>query len=174
MMMSCLAAGGMDTVKSEIRDQFGKHHSDSHYQVNASGLYEPDVREMRDPTWPRQYDEKAIKVVVPFLPNLTVHQYRVIFMRRDLEEVRQSFEAAFGGKMKLAELEQQVHLALERLSNRKDTELVQVQYSDVLTAPLQEFRKLRDYGWPIDPVAAAALVDPSQYRFRRELLEVGI
>jgi len=174
MMMSCLEAGGMSVVKSERREEFGKVHSDDQYAVNANGLYEPDPAEFKESGWPRQHDGKAIKVVVPWLPHLAVHDYRVVFMRRDPEEIRQSYEAAFGMKLNADEIQQRCDLAVERLNNRRDVELIELQYAEVIAEPLSTFESLLYAGWPIGPVEAALAVDPSLYRFRLENLTVGI
>lgn len=41
-----------------------------------------------------------------------------------------------------------------------------INYSAVIDNPLQEFQKLKDAGWPIDPAKAVAAVDPKLYRNR--------
>lgn len=175
MIMSCLEAGGMDVVKSEQRDKFGAAHSDQHYRVNPYGLYEPDIREMNEPGWPKQHDGKVLKVVVPWLRALSVHDYRVVFMLRDPEEIRQSYEAAFGGKMKREAIERQTVEALDQLRNRRDVRTITtLNYRDVVDDPILAFAKLRSDGWPIDGEAAASVVQPELCRFRREKLTVGI
>jgi len=175
MKMECMEAGGMSVVKSESRDQFGAAHNDEHYRVNPHGLYEPDLTELRQLGWPKQHDGKVLKVVVPWLRALSVHEYRVVFMLRDFEEIRQSFEGAFGGRLKRETIEQQVAEALAQLRNRRDVlTLTTLNYCDVVADPQRELSRLRAAGWPIDVEAAASVVNPDLYRFRLERLTVGI
>lgn len=175
MMMSCLEAGGMSVVKSAEREQFGAAHSDEHYKVNAGGLYEPNPAEMNQPGWPKQHDGTALKVVVPWLRALSVHDYRVVFLLREFEEIRQSYEGAFGQKLKREGIERQVTEGLAQLHNRRDVRTVTtLNYADVIANPLAAFNKLRSAGWPIDVEAAASLVNPELYRFRLERLTVGL
>lgn len=171
MFMQALEAGGMTVVRSESRDRMNAAHSDELYRPNPESLYEPDVREMREPGWPRQHDGKALKVVAPFLPRLAVHGYRVVFMRRDPEEIRQSYEGAFGVRLRVERIEQTVFEGLRTLRNRRDVhDLVGLNFADVIDDPVSAFASLN---WPIDAQAAVSVVDPSLYRFRKELLTVG-
>jgi hypothetical protein len=171
MMMSCLEAGGLPVVRSESRDRLNAAHSDQHYRPNPTSLYEPDERAMRVPGWPRQHDGHALKVVAPLLGRLAAHEYRVVFMRRDSEEIRQSYEGAFGGRVTAQQIETVIAEALRTLNNRRDVhEIIELQYGDVIDDPVLSLASL---GWPIDVQAAAAVVDPSLYRFRLNRLTVG-
>ena len=61
------------------------------------------------------------------------------------------------------------------LENREDVSGVKVvDYSTLIAKPEMVMAHMRYEGWPIDPLEAAAVIDPAQYRFRRELLTVGI
>jgi hypothetical protein len=174
MMCECLEAGGMSVVKSEARDRFGAAHGDEHYAVNPNGLYEPNPRDMQSPGWPRQHDGKALKVVFPWLNALAVHQYKAVAMLRDAEEIRQSFEGAFGKSIPLERIRQASKEGLEKLNNRRDVQLICLCYSEVVSDPLGAFGLLGSQGWPIEPAKAAAVVKPELYRFRLETLTVGI
>lgn len=164
----------MSVVKSEARDQFGAAHSDQHYAVNPNGLYEPNPRDMQAPGWPRQHDGKVLKVVFPWLNALSVHQYKAVVLLRDPEEIRQSFEGAFGKRIPLERIKQATKDGLEKLNNRRDVELACLCYAEVIADPLAGFRLLALQGWPIEPAKAAAVVNPDLYRFRLESLTVGI
>lgn len=166
MMMQALEAGGMPVLRSERRDRLNESHADEQYRPNPISLYEPDPREMTL-GWPRQHDGLAIKVVVPFLPRLSVHEYKVCFMRRDPEEIRQSYEGAFGQRLDLERIERATSEALLTLRNRRDVELTELWYPDVIEHGL-------DLDWPCDMEKANAVINPDLYRFRRERLTVGI
>lgn len=173
MLMSAVLAGGLPCAYSTSRDALNQSTQDGAYIANRGGLMEPDYgREMFDPLWPRQYDGKALKVVTPFIGRLAVHSYAVAFMRRDPEEIRQSYRGAFPRHKPLtvAGIEREVEEALRTLKNRRDVQDV-VELSYPLTDPVLELSRL---GWPIDVQRAAEVWDESQYRFRREVLTVGI
>ena len=172
-MMECLEAGGLEVVKSNERDRFNKSHSDEHYQPNQS-LYELLPKEITSMGFPRQYDGKAIKVVALWTPYLAVHKYRVVFMKRNYEEIRQSYEAAFNKIVSTDLIEQRTTDSIERFKNRKDVESFQIfNYRDVLSSPKKYFDILFNTGWPIDSNKAALKVLP-KIRFKIENLTVGI
>lgn len=175
MLCRALEAGGMTVVRSEARDEFGKIHSDAYYSPNAGGLYEASLQEMREIGWPRQYDGMVVKAVAPFIKFLAPHAYRVVFMRRDAEEIRQSYAAAFGKHFTTAQIEATVSESLSQLRNRRDVaDIIEVEYASMVKNPLAEFTRLADNAWPFDPIAAAKIVDPAQYRFRLERLTAGL
>ncbi len=175
MMMACLEAGGMECVSSPQRDCLNDAHADALYRPNPHGLYEPSMAEMSDPTFPRMHEGKAVKVVVPFLGRLAVASYRVLFMRRDAEEIRQSLEGAFGERLTCERIENAVSEAIKTLANRRDVDMTtEVEYRWVLKNPQTFFRSLYLFGWPINPEKAAAAVQPELCRFKRELLTEGL
>lgn len=172
MMMQCLEAGGMSVVRSDERDQLNNVHSDDNYKPNPNGLYEPSIYEMHQPNWPKQHDGKAVKVVAPFVNNLAIHHYHVVFMRRDSEEIRQSYEAAFGGKLLCKDIDKTIETALSTLRNRRGVECVtEISYYDMLDAPE---KKLSDLSWPINVKDAVKAVDINLHRFRLASLVKGL
>lgn len=173
MMCQCLEAGGMEVVRSERRDHINHQASDKHYKPNPISLYEPDTREFNTPGFPRQYDGKVLKMVAPWLKWLSVHEYKAIFMHRDVEEIRQSIEGAFGTREFTTErIEKAISESVKTLKNRRDVvEIIHANYRDVVENPLAFFESL---DWPLDPDKSASVVDESQYRYRLEQLTVGI
>ncbi len=178
--MQALIAGGMDAAWSEKRNRLANAHSDEHYRPNPEGLYEVSMKEYAKVDFPLAYQGKLIKVMLWGLDSLAVNPegYRVIIMRRDPEEIRQSFEAFFGKPCRhpwLGEYEKRIERAEVMLVNRRDMVSVDVvDYEAVVGEPMAAFAILASRGWPIDPRSAADTIDPEQYRFRKELLTVGI
>ena len=169
MMMAALEAGGLKVVASASREALNR--PDGPYKPNHGGLYEPAVHEMWQPGWPRKHEGCALKVVVQWLRHLAVHEYRVVMMERDPEEIRQSYRAT-GLETTAERIEQEMNEAYATLQNRADVKHVRtLWYADVLADPL---RALSSLCWPIDARQAAKVVDPEQYRFRRERLVVGL
>lgn len=177
-MMGALIAGGMQAAWSEQRNAVADQHSDSHYHPNPSGLYEVPLKEYGGLNFPLQYQGKLIKVMLSGLDHLAVNPdvYRVVIMRRDPEEIRQSYEAFFRRKCPpMNEYQERIERAKVMLDNRSDVESVNVMdYAEVIDNPTRHFARLRWCWWPIDPLEAAATIDPAQYRFRKEKLTVGI
>jgi len=177
-MMQSLIAGGMSAAWSEDRNKIAEQHADEHYSPNKSGLYEVPLKEYGGLNFPLDYQGKLIKVMLWGLDGLAVNPegYRVVIMRRDPEEIRQSYEAFFGKKCPpLTEYEGRIDRARELLSNRGDVRNVVVfRYANLIKNPQSVMLQLRGRCWPIDPLEAAAAIDPAQYRFRLERLTVGI
>ena len=172
MLMQACEAGGMAVVKSETRDEVNRIHSDAWYQPNPVSLYETPVLEMQVSGWPRGHDGCVVKVVAPWLQHLAVHDYRVVVMRRDPEEIRQSYEAAFHAKVTVDQIEQVMKHLLEQLSNRRDIRDVhELAYTDVIAHPSLALSQLH---WPFDLDGAAAVIDATRYRFRGDRLVVGL
>jgi len=177
-MMQSLIAGGMHAAWSEDRNKLAEQYADERYHPNKTGLYEVPLKEYSGLNFPLQYQGKLIKVMLWGLDSLAVNHegYRVVIMRRDPEEIRQSYEAFFGQKCPaMPEYRERIERAAEMLANRRDVLAVNVlDYSNLIADPEWAMVRQRSEGWPIDPLEAAAAIDPAQYRFRRELLTVGI
>jgi hypothetical protein len=178
MLMAALIGGGMPAAWSEARNHVANSQADDSYHPNRDGLYEVPLREYSQCGFPLAYAGKLIKVMVWGLPSLAVNQYRIVLMRRDPEEIRQSYEAFFGRPLRhpwLAEYGQRMEQAESLLRNRRDVLWVDVlDYRAVVDEPASAFERLAANGWPIDVNKSAAVVDPAQCRFRREALTIGI
>ena len=101
---------------------------------------------------------------------------RVVFMRRDSEEIRQSFQAFFDKQIPLGpQFQKRMDEIVAMIRNRKDVlSCHEFNYRNVVDDPLAHFEILQADGWEIDPQKAAAVVDPEYCRFRREELDVGV
>lgn len=178
MMMRALEAGGMEACYKQSRDVMKNRFADAHYDPNVGGLYELERQDYRKPGFPRGYEGKLIKALNMGVPNMTVMPagIRIVFMRRDAEEVRQSYDAFFGRQVQnIDHLDKRMEDIIARIRNRKDVASVHVfWYRDVVDNPLGHFARLQADGWPMDARTAAEMVDPCYCRFRREELTVGI
>ena len=86
MMMKMLDAGGMEILSDEVR----KADED-----NPKGYYEFEkVKELeKDASWMGQAAGKAVKIISALLMHLPEeYSYRIIFMRRKMEEILKSQE----------------------------------------------------------------------------------
>ena len=176
MMMRALEAGGMEPVYAARRDQkMNDRWGDELYSPNQGGLYELDRASYQHPDFPGpRFDGKLIKLLVGGMFRLKAGDYRVVFMTRDPEEIRQSHEAFFGRPFDTAQYWQIMNRCTGILEQRRDVNLTVFRYEDVVANPLPAFTQLTAAGWPIDATVAAAVPDPDQHRFRLDQLEVGV
>lgn len=175
-MMRALEAGGLEAVYNEDRDRLNQKFGDSDYKPNEGGFYELTRWQYMEPGFPRMHQGKLIKDLYGGITRIVAGDYRIIYMHRDAEEVRQSHEAFFSrppphvGDAYYALMEDTIGI----LRQRRDVQLTVLWYRDVVDKPFKVFQELGDIGCPIDPTKAAAVVNPNLCRFRFEELEVGV
>ena len=178
MMMQALEAGGLDARYRQSRDVMKDRFSDEFYDGNAGGLYELERQDYREFGFPKKYEGTLIKALNTGVPGMAVmpHGIQVVFMRRDAEEIRQSYNAFFDRQLENIEhLERNMADVIERIRNRKDILSLDVfWYREVLARPKEHFEKLLAHGWPVNVDAAISVVNPALCRFKIENLEVGI
>ena len=162
-MMQALEAGGLPVYFSRSRNAVNEFHTDSTKRPNPKGLYEPSQKDMADTCFPKQHDGKAVKILVPWMSALAVHDYRVVIMRRNPEAIMDSYERVFkdywdtaSRKMWIESYPEKMVEALRQFKNRKDVASVNVvDMEDLLATPLIVFNSL---GWPVSPVKAASVI----------------
>jgi hypothetical protein len=173
MMMQMLQAGGLEILTDAVRMPDGS---------NPKGYFEfegvKDLDKGPQPAWLTGARGKAVKIVsslVRWLPES--HDYQVIFMRRDLDEVilsqnkmlvdRGSFpDEAQNDRVKHL-YQTHVEDTLRLLRGRRSVSILVVDYSETLARPAESARRVDRFlgGWlDVDRMAAAA--DPKLYRNR--------
>lgn len=180
MMMKALEAGGLTAAYSDDRDKLKDLYTDKYYNPNEGGLYELDRADYMTMDFPNQFHGKLIKVLQKGVPHMQVTQgAHVIFMRRDQEEIRQSFLAFFNTSLQSPLFDEQFQLRMDnilaQIKNRKDVlSCTELWYRDVITDPAAAFGQLKAVGWDIDINKAAAVVKPELLRYKREELTEGV
>ena len=178
MMMKALEEGGMEACYKQSRDVMKNRFVDEFYDPNIGGLYELERKDYQDFGFPQKYKGKLIKALSHGVPQMATMPdgIRVVFMRRNPEEIRQSYDAFFGQQLRNIEhLERNMEDVIERIKNRKDIKSLDIfWYREVVEEPLKYFKILEEHGWPVDPEKAASAVDPQYYRFKIENLTMGI
>ena len=171
MMMQMLDAGGITALTDHVR---------AADEDNPKGYYEFEAvkRLSEDSSWVAESDGKVVKMVYRLLYDLPKeHDYRVVFMERDLSEVIQSQEAmlARSGKPagdippdRLAQIyAQQLDEVRGWLSRQPNFKVLYVGHSEVLNAPGEVASKLNEFlGGDLDVEAMQAVPDRSLYRKR--------
>lgn len=187
MMMKALEAGGLKASYQQSRDVMKQRFADKHYDPNIGGLYELERQDYMKSGFPKGYEGKLIKALnmEHKRPNgigksfeVMDNGIRVIFMRRDPEEIRQSFDAFFEKQLpeeQIKGLEERFDACVKRIRNRKDVIAVaDFQYRKVVEKPLEHFEALKKAGWPIDPIKCTEVIDPKYLRFKKENLTKGV
>ncbi len=176
MMMQALEAGGLEPAFNPVRDKMNKDFGDKDYKPNPGGFYELHRKEYSQNGFPKMYEGKLIKLLWGGITKIAVGNYKVVFMMRDPEEIRQSYEAFFRGSApeNLKNYDRMMKDTIDMLKNRKDTELIILKYRDVIENPRREFLKLREARWAIDLEECIKFINPDLCRFKKEKLTMGI
>ena len=174
MLMKMLDAGGLPIVTDGLRTAD---------EDNPRGYFEVErvkkLAEESDRGWLAEARGKGIKVISYLLRSLPARfNYRVVFVRRELEEVLASQkkmldrrgESEETGAERMRELfESDLWRSRYLLGHEPQFEALEVLYTDVLARPLEEARRINAFlGGGLDPEAMASAVDPTLYRNRAQ------
>jgi hypothetical protein len=173
MMMRMLEAGGLPIMTDGAR---------SADVDNPKGYFEheriKDLEREADKSYLRAGRGKALKVISFLIPHLPdENDYRVIFMRRDLDEVLSSQDkmiqrlgttdaAADREAMKEAYRNDIVRTRL-LCRKRQNMEMIEIQYKATVEDPAETARRVNEFlGGRLDEAAMRRAVDESLYRNR--------
>ena len=172
-MMRMLEAGGIPALVDNIR----KADED-----NPRGYYEFEaVKQTRkDASWLNNADGRVVKMVYRLLYDLTAdHQYRVIFMRRKLEEVIASQnvmlarQAKPGGSLSddklMAVFRAELESVYRWLEKQPNFRVLFVDYNEILQDAGPSVDALNRFlGGNLNTAAMMKVVEPGLYRQRRK------
>ena len=176
MAMRMLEAAGMPMVVDGLRQAD---------EDNPKGYFElervKDLASENDWSWLDDARGKAIKIISYLLKELPdTHNYKVIFMRRDLTEVLASQAKMLErrGETNETEDERMVELyendlwkANYLLKHNPRFETLMLDYREVVASPEEQARRVSEFlGGGHDVEKMAAAVDPNLYRNRAEKL----
>ena len=172
MMMKMLEASMIPILTDEIREAD---------EDNLKGYYEDErVKTLhKDNSWIEEAENKAVKVISYQLPNLpSGHNYRVIFMKRKIEEILASQR-----KMMERRGEQQddvpdevmamifqKHLSEinEWLTKQANIQTLYISYNGTLEDPETSAEKIAEFlELDMDIVKMMQVIDPNLYRQRK-------
>ena len=172
LMMQMLAAGGMSVLTDQVRAPDAD---------NPRGYYEfePVKQTRQDPSWLTAAPGKAVKMVHLLLYDLPRgYSYRVILMRRRLDEVLASQRAMLerqgkkGANLPDPQLAKVFQGQLEKLDQWLPTQpnfrVLSVSYNELLQDPAAAARAVNRFlDGRLDVDAMTRAVDPALYRQRR-------
>jgi hypothetical protein len=173
MMMQLLHAGGLPALTDHER----KPDED-----NPRGYFELEkVKKIRqDTSWLNEAEGKVFKMVSVLLFELPKdHDYRIIFMTRDLDEILASqgrMLTRMGkqnqpGKRSDQEMKQFFDLHLKEIQSwlaaQKNMNVLYCSYNDVMSDPAGHIGKIRQFlGVPLDAEKMKQSIDGTLYRNR--------
>lgn len=171
MMMQVIEAGGIPVLTDKIR----KEDED-----NPKGYYEFEpVKKTKDnPSWVPDAVGKVVKMVYSLLYDLPKeYEYRVVFMRRNMDEVLASQKKMLersgkqGAKISDEKLAELFKTQLEKFDRwiavQKNFSILEVDYKNMVASPQPQCERINNFlGGILDMDASVAAVDPSLYRNR--------
>ncbi|RME45950.1 MAG: sulfotransferase family protein [Caldilineae bacterium] len=173
MMMKMLEAGGIPPLTDKIRTPD---------EDNPKGYYEFErVKKLDkgDTAWLPEARGKAVKVISALLKHLPDgYTYRVLFMRRKLEEVLASQKQMLirrgeptdrvSDEELAAMFRKHLHHIEAWARERPNVHWLDVNYNDLLANPRPEIARINRFlGGGLDEQKMAGVVDPTLYRQRR-------
>ncbi len=173
LMMQMLTAGGIAAVTDHHRRADDDNPRGYYEFERVKGLATGDV------AWLDGTQGKVVKVISALLPHLpSTYPYRVLFMRRDLDEVLASQRAMLAHRHESAPTPEEGaelrHLFAEHLRHietwlvtRPDMHWWSVSYNDLIHHPANLAPQIAAFcEQPLDIPAMVAVVDQSLYRNR--------
>ena len=172
MVMKMLEAGGLPILTDGLRTAD---------EDNPKGYYEVErvkrLAREADKGWLAEARGKGLKVISYLLKSLPPRfNYRVVFIRRDIDEVLASQRKMLARRGEAEEtapermralFEDDLWRASHYLKSRPEFETIEIHYSAILARPLEEARRIDAFlGGGLDVEAMAAAVDPQLYRNR--------
>ncbi len=171
LMMQLLAAGGIPALTDDIR----KPDED-----NPRGYFEFErVKQLKhDKTWLAEATGKVVKVVHLLLYELPPgHNYRVVFMRRHLNEILVSQQKmlqragrtgpAASTDLLAKNFNSQVAQVLQWLSAQRHFQVLEVWHHDLIARPQVQVSAINSFfGGGLHEAAMTRVVDPALHRNR--------
>lgn len=173
MMMQILESGGIPALTDRVREAD---------EDNLEGYFEfePVKKTKQDKSWLDNARGKVVKVIYMLLYDLPPdHVYRVVFMRRSLDEVlaSQSKMLQRRGEPGATVSQEQLHKIftdqLQKvdswLASRDEFDVLNVNHRDVIEDAEREAKRINEFlGGALDEAAMSAAVNPSLYRQRSD------
>jgi len=170
LMMQMIDKGGIEAVTDNIRTPD---------RDNPRGYYEFEIvkKIKEDASWLPETRGKVFKMVSQLLYDLPpTESYRIVFMRRDFDEMLLSQEKMLARLGRPAAPRDEIKGAFSRhldqlfawLEKQPNMKVLYVHYQDVVADPLEQARKVAAFlDGRVDADKMAAAVDPSLYRNRK-------
>ncbi len=170
LMMRMLEAGGIPALTDFRRTPD---------EDNPNGYYEfEDVKSIEDDTtWLDEADGCSVKMVYSLLKHLPPdREYRVLFMRRNVDEILQSqkqmlerngIETDVPNATMKTLFERELRQFYEWLPSQTHLDLINISYNDLIAAPESTIAQINHhFDESLDMAAMKDVIDPEMYRHR--------
>ena len=171
LMMQVLEAGGLPILKDDIREADAD---------NPKGYYEFErVKQVaQDPAWLKDARGKGVKMVSALLLDLpNTFTYRVVFMRRKMDEVLASQKTmlqrsarptdAISDEKMAALFRKHLSQVEKWLSEQPNVQVLYVSYNEMIVDPIREIERIGQFlGNELDTDKMASVIDRTLYRQR--------
>ena len=172
MMMSMLQKGGVKILTDSLREAD---------EDNLRGYLEYEhVKQLdRDATWLSEAEGKAVKIISMLLRHLPPdHQYRIIFMHRDVSEVLASQRKMMERRGEppdnvpdetmAALYRRHITETREWLKRQPNMKTLHVDYNETINDPRPTVKRVNEFlGGGLNQEAMAIVVSPKLYRQRK-------
>ena len=171
MMMRMLECGGLAVLTDQIRTPDDD---------NPNGYYEFEAvkQTKEDDAWLQGSEGKAVKMVYRLLYDLPADRtYRVLFMRRKLDEVlasqrvmleRHGVADSVSEAQMSALFRSEIDSFYKWVEGQRNIELIDVDYNRMQQNPREEAGRVNDFlGGALDVDAMVGVVDQALYRNRK-------
>jgi hypothetical protein len=177
LMMQMLEAGGLPVLRDEVFRPANEHNPRGFYEIeDAFRLGEPGC----STAWLAETLGKTVKVIAPALLRLPPkHAYKVIFMRRRIEEIIASHAKANALREESSLSEREKILAFKTeyvvyeawLMKQTHMPALFVNYNDLMDSPAAPVVRIREFlDLPLDVCKMIEMIDPALYRNREASL----
>lgn len=165
LMMQMLDKGGLDLLVDGVREA-DVSNPKGYYE------YEPVMSLYKDNSWLHKAKNKGVKIVAPLLKYLDPqYRYKIIFMKRDLQEIITSQQKMIGKNEDVfpVKLYNQFQKLLANVNvwnkNQSGVEILYIDYKETLENPDKVLLKIEEFlGITLDQEAMASCIDKSLYR----------
>lgn len=171
MMMQMLEAGGIPTLRDNIREAD---------EDNPRGYYEFELVKQisRDQTWLKEARGKAVKMVSALLTQLpNGYNYKVIFMRRQMEEILASQKIMLGRRKQPADKisDQQMAALFQKhlgeiqkwIAEQPNIDVLYLSYNEMMRDPVGQVGRIDQFlVRSLSKEQMVSVVDRALYRER--------
>ncbi len=176
MMMQMLEAGGIPILRDNIREAD---------EDNPRGYYEFErVKQIaRDERWLEEAKGKAVKMVSALLPHLpSRYRYKVIFMRRQMEEILASQKVMLRRRKQPTDKVADEQMAalfrshLRKIENwiaeQANVEVLYLNYNEMVDDPVKQVERIGQFlEQRLDSEKMVSVIDRGLYRERLDRAE---
>ena len=152
-------------IDADVENVIRSREVDDSYNPNPAGYFSHGAMFAPIADWISNTPDNSVMKAAPeaFLQGTGTESLTVILTNRSRSEIDASFSRAFG--MDVPEHRYENRATIEQiLADASNVTVTIVNFSDLISTPVDVFTRLASDGWPINAITAAATIDPTLYR----------